>query len=146
MTRSLPAAVAALSLGALAWIGVTPAQRANEGDYLSTALRKEVNAFKKALRASPTTTDNFDERTNTLWKGINAYSLTGGPVPVNATSTIGACELALTEWKRGGPAPSPNLLRSIALFGAEVTLKNLYHCLLEKNMDHQRLIINFLMI
>ena len=124
MKRSLSAVVGLLILGAFAWIAVTPAQRANNDDYMSAELRGEVEALKKDLRSGPTNPENFEPRMRTLWKWINAYSLTGGPVPVNATSTIGACVLAVTEWKRGGDPPSKNLQRQIDLYGAEFTLKD----------------------
>ncbi len=124
MKRSLSAGIALFIIAAFAWIAVTPAQRANGDDYMSTQLRAEVEALKSDLRSGPTTPRNFEVRMRTLWKWINAYSLTGGPVPVNATSTIGACVLAVTEWKRGGKPPSQGLQRQIDLYGAEFTLKD----------------------
>ncbi|HTM47319.1 MAG TPA: DUF3604 domain-containing protein [Bryobacteraceae bacterium] len=56
-------------------------------DYLPAALRQQVNRLKRDT--APTTKANLVERGLILWDWINAYSLTGGPVPVNATQSVG---------------------------------------------------------
>ena len=124
LSGSIFAAAGFLAAGVFALLAPSPAQRAGGDDYLSAALRRDVEAFKTALRGERTTADNLDGRADTLWRWINAYSLTGGPVPVNATRSIGNAVRALNEWKRGGPAPPAAVLRDIDRFGYEFALKD----------------------
>ena len=56
-------------------------------DYLSPELRAKVEKLKRDA-SQPTDTTNLAERGQILWDWINAYSLTGGPVPVMATKQL----------------------------------------------------------
>ena len=55
-------------------------------DYLAPELRTRVEALKVDLRQVPSNRANAQARARTLWEWVNAYSLTGRYVPVNATS------------------------------------------------------------
>ena len=57
-------------------------------DYLGDDLRARVEALKANVAQAPTNAANARERAQTLWAWINAYSLTGDYVPVNATQTV----------------------------------------------------------
>ncbi|MDE0007666.1 MAG: hypothetical protein OXS50_05250, partial [Gammaproteobacteria bacterium] len=57
-------------------------------DYLDDDLRARVEALKADLAGAPTNAANARERARTLWAWINAYSLTGDYVPVNATQIV----------------------------------------------------------
>ncbi len=73
-------------LGAIALVVFANAQRAGSGDYLSAELRKKVDALKTDVRREPTTARTITARNEVFWKWLNAYSLTGGPVPPNGPS------------------------------------------------------------
>src|SRR5688572_1939743 len=62
-----------------------PAQTAatQPDDYLTADLRREVEALKRDVAREPTTHATIGARTDVLWRWVNAYALTGGPVPVN---------------------------------------------------------------
>jgi hypothetical protein len=64
------------------------AQTSNPGDYLSPDLRGKVNRLKREAAAQPTNSENVVARGLVLWDWVNAYSLTGGAVPVNATQEL----------------------------------------------------------
>ncbi len=59
-----------------------------EDDYLSPALRAQVNELKAAARAEPTTPTNYRQRAEVAWEWLNAYALSGGNLPVNITAAI----------------------------------------------------------
>ena len=69
----LGAMVLAMASGALA-----------QEDYLSPELRARVEALKAAVAAEPTGPATREARMHVLWDWMNAYSLTGGTLPVNA--------------------------------------------------------------
>jgi hypothetical protein len=75
-------AVAALALFLIA------AQPHPPGDYLSPKLRQDVNRLKQDAERQPTGRRTLVERGSILWERINAYSLTGGPVPATATHDV----------------------------------------------------------
>ncbi|MCL4402087.1 MAG: DUF3604 domain-containing protein, partial [Acidobacteria bacterium] len=83
--RGFGAGAAAAVAGLTAVLCLTSAPVQPRRDYLSPKLRAAVNKLKAEAAAQPTTGRNLLERGSTLWEWINAYSLTGGPVPVNAT-------------------------------------------------------------
>ena len=72
----------------LAGVVVGAEEEAGRTDYLDDALRAKVEALKAELAHTPTSADNARERARTLWAWINAYSLTGDYVPVNATQAV----------------------------------------------------------
>ncbi len=55
-------------------------------DYLSPELRARVEAMKSEVEHAPSNRANAQSRAQTLWRWINAYSLAGRYVPVNATA------------------------------------------------------------
>jgi hypothetical protein len=68
-----------------------PAQNTSAGgDYLSAPLRQAVNRLKQEALETPTGESNAVARGRIVWDWLNAYSLTGGPIPVNATQQLGA--------------------------------------------------------
>jgi hypothetical protein len=74
------------------------------GDYLAPELRAQVNQLKRESLSQPTNPQNAVERGLILWQWINAYSLTGGPVPVNATQELGAAFVLNDARQQGGEA------------------------------------------
>lgn len=77
------------------------------GDYLSPELRARVNQLKREALTQPTTPQNAPARGLILWDWINAYSLTGGPVPVNATQDLGPA-FVLSDARAQGVPPAGN--------------------------------------
>ncbi len=57
-------------------------------DYLPPELRAQVEALKADVAATPSNAANAAARARTLWQWVNAYSLTGRYVPVNATQVV----------------------------------------------------------
>ena len=55
-------------------------------DYLPAELRARVEALKADVRREPTTAETIAARNEVFWEWLNAYSLTGGPVPPNGPS------------------------------------------------------------
>lgn len=123
MKRLLLAALAA-SVGIVFWVSRGTAQRGSGGDYLSPEMRAAVEALKQDARENPTSEANIESRLDTLWKWVNAYSLTGGPVAVNATSSIAGSFRAIGDWKRGSAAPPASAMRSTDEHIYELTIKD----------------------
>ena len=123
MKRLLPVMLAAAS-AVFFWVSQGAAQRGRENDYLSPELRETVETLKRAARAGPTSTANVEARLAALWKWINAYSLTGGPVPVNATLAAASAARAVNDWKRGGAPPPGAVMRPIDDYIYEFTVKD----------------------
>ena len=107
------AAALAPCLGVVVWIALGTAQSPRRGDYLAPALREEVTALKRDAVRQPTTAVNLEGRLDTLWAWINAYSLTGGPVPVNATLQIATASRSLEDLRLAGTPPTRGVLRSV---------------------------------
>ena len=57
-------------------------------DYLPEDLRVRVDQLKIDIESQPTNPSNAKARANLLWEWINAHSLTGGYVPVDATRIV----------------------------------------------------------
>ena len=60
----------------------------DEADYLSPQLRERVEQLKTEFAAEPTNSENLSRRREVVWDWINAFSLTGGPVPPSAPGVI----------------------------------------------------------
>ncbi len=73
---------------ALAGLFVAVAWAAAAEDYLDPELRTRVEALKADVASTPSNRANAGERARTLWRWINAYSLSGRYVPVNATAVV----------------------------------------------------------
>ena len=77
-----------LTIAAALWITGQASAAATSSDYLSDELRASVETLKIAASNRPTDRTNVETRLETLWDWINAYALSGGYVPVNATQLI----------------------------------------------------------
>ncbi len=87
----------------------TQAQRPRQDDYMSADLRNKVEALKSDVQRQPTDGSNLAQRTPVLWDWINAYALSGGPVPTSATGILQAAFRELVEAKRDGREPRLSL-------------------------------------
>ncbi len=80
-------------------------------DYLTPELRARVEQLKLDRAAEPTTSANVYERVDILWEWANAYSLTGGPLPVNF-----ALDTAVMRWAEAdGSPPDVRLVADVEL-------------------------------
>lgn len=114
MTRLRWIAIAALAcLGLVIWNSTGSAQGGNGDDYLTAGLRAQVEALKAAADGQPTTPGNLEDRLDVLWPWINAYSLTGGPMPVNATLQVATAYRALEATRLDGTQPTRGVLASV---------------------------------
>ena len=59
---------------------------AQRADYLEADLRARVEQLKAEVAARPTDANTVRERTDVLWDWLNAFSMTGGYMPVNLTT------------------------------------------------------------
>ena len=69
--------------GAAGWLWIASSSQAQRGDYLSAALRDRVQQLKRDAATPAPTPEATLERVRTLWDWANAYSLTGGKIPVD---------------------------------------------------------------
>ncbi len=72
-------------------------------------LRAQVEALKADVALTPTNGPNLAARTPLLWRWVNAYALTGGPVPGRATGILQSAFRELVESKREGREPRVSL-------------------------------------
>ncbi len=70
-------------------------------DYLTPELRAQVNRLEADTQ--PTNARNVADRGLLLWQWINAYSLTGGHLPVNATQELGQAFVFADAARQGTP-------------------------------------------
>ena len=108
MKRSLAVVLEYAGAPALLYLGlsrVIVAQSPRANDYLSPQLRQQVEQLKRDAATQPTNAQNVVQRGLLLWQWINAYSLTGGPVPVNATAGVDA-RLCVERRPEQGAAPA----------------------------------------
>lgn len=78
---------------------------AQSGDYLTPQLRRQVDQLKRDEAAQPTNAQNVAARGLILYQWVNAYALTGGPVPVNSTQELRPAFI-LNDAREQGVAPS----------------------------------------
>ncbi len=110
-------------LAALATLATVPA-RAQMAPYLAAELRDRVDALQRDAESTETSAANLGERLDTLWPWINAYSLTGGPMPVNATLQVATAYRAIEALRLDGTPPSRAVLGSVDAMIREFTLKD----------------------
>lgn len=67
---------------------LAPAMLHAATDYLSPQLRADVEALKQSVKTVPTTRANYIPRAKVAWDWMNAYAMTGRPIPVNITQLI----------------------------------------------------------
>ena len=118
-------AFATLAAAALVpWVSVVPAQGPQGRDYLSAELRAQVEELQRSASSTPTSAANLKERLDTLWPWINAYALTGGPMPVNATLQVATAYRAIEALRLDGAQPSAGVLEAIDGLVHEFTIKD----------------------
>jgi hypothetical protein len=101
--RSIVLLLAAVSLGCQA-----PA----DSDYLSPELRSDVERLKLDVLREPTSPETLAERTDLVWAWANAYSMTGGPVPVNLP-----LEVTVVRWGvADGTPPDEPVVDTVPMF------------------------------
>lgn len=118
------AAPTLISLVLAAWISLGTAQNSESGDYLEADLRAQVEALKDQAEDDPTTPGNLAARLDTLWPWINAYSLTGGPMPVNATLQVATAYRALEAMRLEDAQPTRSVLANVDSLIHEFALKD----------------------
>ena len=121
--RLIPIGAALVVVAAFLLLRPTIAQLTPD-DYLAPVLRRRVEALKSQSEREPTNSQNIANRTQVVWEWINAYSLTGGPMPVNATQTVSNIVRSVTDRKRGGPPPPRNRERQLDDIIYEFRLKD----------------------
>ena len=77
-----------LLITAAIWLTTCASAAGATPDYLSDELRSRVETLKVDALNTPTDFVNIKQRLGTLWDWLNAYALSGGYVPVNATQLI----------------------------------------------------------
>ena len=105
-----PSTVGAISV----WLALAAAGA--EEEYLSPELRTRVEDLKAAVEAEPSTVGTARERALTLWEWLNAYSLTGRYMPVNATATVSSI---LAYDRVGGFGALDNAVRELAILDGD---------------------------
>ena len=91
-------------------------QAAATVDYLSPELRAEVEELKTSIGQEPSTAATARDRAETLWTWLNAYSLTGRYMPVNATATVSSI---LAYDRVGGFQGLDNTIRELAILDGD---------------------------
>ena len=89
-------------------------------DYLEPDTRERVEALKIAAQGEATSVDSAFERADVLWEWANAYSLSGGHLPVMLPGGVYAVRSAAAV----DQAPSAANLAAIDSYIAELTLKD----------------------
>ena len=107
LKRKILCVSCAMILAGAAAVSLRLRAQNSSSDYLSPELRARVNQLKREALTQPTTPQNAPARGLILWDWVNAYSLTGGPVPVNATQDLGAA-FVLSEARAQGVPPAGN--------------------------------------
>ncbi len=107
------AVIAALALFYLGFSRVIQAQSPRANDYLSPQLRQQVEQLKRDADSQPTNAQNAVQRGLLLWQWVNAYSLTGGPVPVNATQELAPAFVLNDARQQGTPPSGPANVRAL---------------------------------
>jgi hypothetical protein len=115
----------------LVWIAVAAgcAGRGERPEYLTPELRAEVEALETAVAAEPSTPETVLERAHVLWRWVNAYSLTGGPVPVNLTLDLSVIRFAEVDGNIDFMPPGvtwswPDVLRRFDDYVRELQIKD----------------------
>lgn len=85
---------------------------AAQGDYLSKELRARVEKLKAEAATPSTDAAVLQPRLQTLWEWSNAYSLTGGPAPVDYPLLV----MSHFRTVRGAPSTDEAALKRAAAF------------------------------
>lgn len=102
---SLPGLVAIVTVG----LSTANAQTSSRDDYMSVEHRARVEALKADAEQNPTDGSNLAERTPVLWRWINSFSLSGGPLPERAVGILQSAFRELFEAERQGRQPRVSL-------------------------------------
>ncbi len=100
---------------------------AGPGDYLSGSLRARVAQLKREAADVPTSAENVVHRGQVLWEWLNTLSLTGAPIPVDATYGFSSISEMADEQARGNafePADLDSLSRRWDDLISELSLKD----------------------
>ncbi len=112
MTRRFILTLALVTAAIVAYFGLSRATAQNP-DYLTPQLRQQVNQLKRDAAAQPTNPQNVPDRGVILWQWINAYALTGGPVPVNATQDLRFVWVLRDAREQNSPPSEPVNMRAL---------------------------------
>ncbi len=130
MKRRLLLSFALIALGSIAYFALSRTLTAQNqpADYLPPALRQQVDQLKRDSLATPTNAQNVAPRGTILWQWINAYALTGGPVPVNSTQELRPVFI-LADAQRNGTPPTEqvnvrNVIGNVDLLIYEFRIKD----------------------
>lgn len=101
-------------IGQLLTVGVLlmAGPHAVAADYLSPDLRARVDQLKTSMASIPTTDVNAQARAALTWEWLNAYAVSGGYLPVNATQVV--------TWILGGDDHNPARLKALDATIAEL--------------------------
>jgi hypothetical protein len=111
--RSLAPVLAATAATALLLAGCGPRVDGQPaGDYLSADLRRDVERLKDDVGREPTTPRTLGARVDVLWRWANAYSLTGGPIPVNLPQEVSVVRWGLAD----GRGPEETIVEGMDFF------------------------------
>jgi len=103
--------------------------RSGSSEYLTPELRANVERLKDAVERQPSTPENVFDRADVVWQWANAYSLTGGPVPVNLTMDLTLIRLAEVDGSSDFLPPGmtwswPEVLRRFDDYVRELQIKD----------------------
>ena len=113
LTRRFVLPFAILAAVILTYFGLSRRLTAQNPDYLTPQLRQQVNQLKRDAAAQPTNPQNVTDRGLILWQWINAYALTGGPVPVNATQDLRFIWILRDARDQNSPPSEPVNMRAL---------------------------------
>ncbi len=89
-------------------------------DPLTPELRARVVQLKQEAATSPTNVENLQARTDVVWDWANAYSFTGGPIPVELPLDVVSIRMSATD----GFEPAAKWLQQVDYYIEELTLKD----------------------
>ena len=113
MKRGFLLSAAILSAAVFGYFALSHRLTAQNGDYLTPQLRQQVNQLKRDVATQPTNAQNVAQRGVVLWQWINAYALTGGPVPVNATQELRPVFILNDARQQNSPPSEPVNVRNV---------------------------------
>jgi hypothetical protein len=98
-------------------------------EYLSPELRSRVEQLEHELATEASTPENVFDRADILWQWMNAYSLTGGPVPVNLSMELAMIRIAEVDGNTKFTPPGmrwswPAVLRQFDDYVRELQIKD----------------------
>src|SRR5688572_3654012 len=89
-------------------------------DTLPKDLRARVDRLVRDVQSAPTTSETIGERSKVLWEWTNAFSLSGGAVPVNLTQV----PAVVNRSRETGQAVPADQLEQFDRYVREISLKD----------------------